>query len=169
MNPDICSECNVCEEFTPVQKNKRILFTPHSERPVSILVIDDAPSYVIYDKAMSILFDLLGRIDYDYTLSIRCKCEPFKMSKEALNAVTSRCAVWTKVVVVSSDYSLVLSTKRGLMQLKVGDDKREGDLFRAGKVSVILCIPPVLSIPRDSLEMYRTKTKRALKESGLER
>lgn len=158
MNANICAKCNVCQGVVPVQRKERILFL--EPEPTRFLVLDDPETQEDYELALRAACRLLGTIGFTYSATVRCDHNP----KELIEAVISRCAVWTNLV--SEGRSLIVSTRRGLSQLKVGDEWKEGDVFRAGKLGVVLCIPPLLSLSSVEFSAYREKAKRVLREAG---
>lgn len=164
MNPNLCAKCNVCEDRLPVQVDERILILEPEDAPARVLVLDDPETKEDYELAMKVAARLLGSVSFAYSATVRCDHVFGEMSLETLSMVTSRCAVWTNLI--SEGRLLILSTVRGLVQLKVGLEWKEGDVFRVGKLGVVLCIPPLLSL-LDEFPVYKRKVERAMREVGV--
>lgn len=166
MNTKICATCNVCEGLVPGQPTNRFLALEADDLDTRILLIDDAPDTETVERALATAMRLLGTIGFTYTRTVRCLHYPDDMTDNELALVSSRCAVWTNQLLESR--LLIISTKRGLEQMKVGADKGEGDAFRVGKLGVVLCIPPLDRMEKErTVTIYREQVKRALREVGI--
>lgn len=163
MNTSICATCNVCEDLLPTQTRERVLAIEPEDRHFSILVIDDAPDEAVAGSSdpLALIFYWLETWEFAYTTAVRCEGAYGKDLEE----IVSHCAVWTNMV--AEDRKLILSTKRGLAQLKVGADKEEGDAFRSTRLGVVLCIPPLLGMGEVDRRIFKEKTKRVMREAGL--
>lgn len=146
-----------------MQDRDRVLLL-EGDTPTRILVLDDIEVQDDYDAALAVAFKLLGTAEFAYSPTIRCEHTEDEMSIECLRTVVSRCAVWTNII--SDNRLVILATKRGMDQLKVGADKSEGDIFRVGKLGVVLCIPALITLNLE-LPAYRERARRVLREAGL--
>lgn len=175
MLDELCSRCRICSEFlTKTENLEPVLHYSHyatHKEPVEeprILVIDDADSSSARLKGVALVDELFdGKQDYHYTTTIRCSHDSKKEMRETLETATSRCAVWTHAI--EEGRSVILTTKRGLSQLRIDKDCKEGDLFKSHKLGVILVIPNLSTIQAGSslFNTYKAKVQRVLKEAGL--
>jgi hypothetical protein len=64
--------------------------------------------------------------------------------------------------------ALILSTLRGLKQLKV-EGKSEGGIFKNERLGVLVCMPPLWDLVGSIAlsDIYRPKVQRAMREAGI--
>lgn len=161
---DLCSQCNICDFFGE-RRHKPLLSLQYNEdEAASVLVIDDAPHIKYYGKAVGLAKELLGKTEFDYTTTIRCSHLPIEHDQENLEIALSRCAVWTHMLLEGR--ALILATENALKQMRLDEDHKEGDVFKNSKCGVVVCIPPLVNLigAEDALNIYKTKTARALRE-----
>lgn len=163
----ICATCNLCEEFMPKQtKDRLLLLEPIGTSAVpKVLFLDDTPERENYDKAIRMAQLLVGPQNFTYTTTIRCSFVPDALNQVQLQTAASRCSVWTNQLLEGR--AVIITTMRGMFQLKVGIDRVVGDAFKVPRLGVVLCIPSLLTLTVKDIDIYQTKIKRVLKEAGL--
>lgn len=159
---NICAKCNVCS-FMPPQIGPRELSL--GDDNATVLVIDDARGEddLLLGLERAALF--LGKgVAFTYTSSIRCTHDA--LSNEQQEEALAKCSVWTNYLL--GGRSLVVTTENGLHQMKVGEGKKAGDLFRNEQLGVVLVIHPLHSsfdVSTDSF--YLAQIARAKKSAGV--
>lgn len=159
----LCASCNVCD-FLPEQKLPRVLSVEEEGEWPRVLVIDDNFSKKNYQQAIETAQQILGDVPFTYTSTIRCDL-PSDLELPKLRIAASRCSVWTGSLV--ENRSVILTTQRGLDQMKLGAEREVGDMFRNNRAGLILCIPPLIRLKGVAVNPYRTKAQRLLKEAKL--
>lgn len=175
MLADICKRCKICSRFlTMTEMVEPNLYHTHfvstaleTETP-RILVLDDAQNTKEKSQGVALVDELLnGNHGFTYSTTIRCSHNAKTELRENLETAASYCAVWTHSI--EEERAVILTTKRGLSQLRIDKECREGDLFKSQKLGVILVIPNLSTISPGSsnFNTYQAKVNRALKEVGL--
>lgn len=158
-----CRNCNICA-FMPEQDEERIpccIFGERDITQVSILVVDDCADKRDMLHNMERASRLLHERPFIYTTTIRCDYISGEISKEAEEKALNRCAVWTHQLLENRMF--ILSTLNGLKQMRIGEGRGEGDLWRSLRLGVILCIPPLDRMTVKEFSAYMAKTERVLK------
>jgi hypothetical protein len=135
----------------------------HEETTPPLLVLDDNAEF-----SPPLLEKLLGGYqNYTYSQAIRCQVEIDALSLEVEAEVLSRCAVWTNFLL--KQRQVIITTERGLRQMKLEKEHRVGDMFRSARLGIVLVIHPLQYLKRNPEEFRITKSKvaRVLKEAGL--
>lgn len=162
---ELCAKCNVCHAFMPEQKHPIDLFVNDQFAPV--LVIDDVRCDEEVLWGLEMMEELLGKgVPYTYTKTVRCT--HVALNEEQGKEAVSRCSVWTNSLLEGR--ALIITTVLGLQQMKIGEGKEPGDLFRNEKVGVVLVIEPSYRMSEVVLfgsTDYKSKAKRAMKAAGL--
>lgn len=161
---NLCAECNVCSDFMPEQKTPRTSKVDFGCDPV-VLVIDDASNYADYPQAIDVARILVGDVDFTYTTTIRCNHYPTDLKATERSTATARCAVWTHGLL--ENRMVILSTQRGMNQMKIETFRVPGDMFRNSKLGLLLCISPLLEMNETAIKHYKVKTQRLLREAKL--
>jgi hypothetical protein len=145
----------------PEQSKRRILSI--GDGNAKVLVIDDCKSHLQLDLSLEVADILLKPTPYLFTTSVRCEFN--SLPKEALPIAISRCSVWTRSL--TENRLVILSTFSGLKQLKVETDRGPGSMFRNNRLGLILQIPPLLEMDGKTIEGFRPKAQRLLREARL--
>lgn len=166
----LCERCNICWNLLPQPKSPPVLSIKgeEDEKPAAILVIDDCSIIAHYGECLDVVHGWLGgKIAFDYTTTIRCDHRPQKLEAEVIEQIVAKCSVWTHGI--AEGRKIILATERGLRQLKVKNEHKEGDVFRNARLGVVVVIPSLINVhPRsEEFRTFKSKVERALKEVGL--